>query len=510
LSSSTAKALVLGDHPLSLDTLREWERDRGALSLSGQARERMSASVATVRRVLESGRASYGINTGFGAFANARISPAQLSQLQYNLVRSHSCGVGEPLEAAFVRRIMLLKANSLAVGVSGIRPEVVETLLALLANDVLPIIPGRGSVGASGDLAPLAHLALALIGEGEAMRGTERLEGPAVLEAVGRPPVRLETKEGLALLNGTQLSAALAIEGLFRAEGLLGTAITAGAMSVEGLAGSFTPFDDRIHAVRGLASQRQVAARFRALLTESEIHSSHADCDRVQDPYAVRCMPQVYGAVAATLAHAREVLEAEANGVSDNPLVFAEEVLSGGNFHAAPVGFVADFMAVAVAELANMSERRIDLLARRVNPSLKMFLTDEPGVESGFMIAHVTAAALASENKTLAHPASVDTIPTSAGQEDHVSMAPWAGHKLLAACDNTATVLAIELLAAAHAVDEQRPLATTPPLAAVHARLREHVPYVRGDRRLDRDIASIAAMVRRGDFAAAEAKPGPS
>jgi histidine ammonia-lyase len=502
-------ALVLGDGPLTLDTLRDWERHRGTVSLSGEARERMTASVATVRRVLESGRASYGINTGFGAFANARISPAHLSQLQYNLVRSHSCGVGEPLEAALVRRIMLLKANSLAVGVSGIRPEVVETLLALLANDVLPIIPGRGSVGASGDLAPLAHLALALIGEGEALCGTERLEGPEVLEAVGRPPVRLETKEGLALLNGTQLSAALAIEGLFRAEGLLSTAITTGAMSVEGLAGSFTPFDDRIHVVRGLPPQRQVAARFRALLTDSEIHSSHADCDRVQDPYAVRCMPQVYGAVAATLAHAREVLEAEANGVSDNPLVFAEEVLSGGNFHAAPVGFVADFMAVAVAELGNMSERRIDLLARRVNPNLKMFLTDEPGVESGFMIAHVTAAALASENKTLAHPASVDTIPTSAGQEDHVSMAPWAGHKLLAACDNTATVLAIELLAAAHAVDEQLPLATTPPLAAVHARLRAHVPYIRGDRRLDRDIATTAAMVRAGVFEAGDAKPGP-
>jgi histidine ammonia-lyase len=242
-------------------------------------------------------------------------------------------------------------------------------------------------------------------------------------------------------------------------------------------------------------------------LTDSEIHSSHADCDRVQDPYAVRCMPQVYGAIAATLGHAREVLEAEINGVSDNPLVFDDEVLSGGNFHAAPLGFVADFMAIAMAELGNMSERRIDLLARRVNPSLKMFLTDEPGVESGFMIAHVTAAALASENKTLAHPASVDTIPTSAGQEDHVSMAPWAGHKLLAVCDNTTTVLAIELLAGAHAVDEQRPLATTPPLAEVHTLLRECVPYARGDRRLDREITAITAMVREGRFESRDATP---
>jgi histidine ammonia-lyase len=500
LNHAGAKALTLDQGALTLYTLQGWERARGPVKLADAARARMADSVATVRRVVEAGQASYGINTGFGAFANSRISTPQLARLQYNLVRSHACGVGEPLPAPLVRRMILLKANSLAVGLSGIRPEVVDALLALLAADVLPLIPGRGSVGASGDLAPLAHLALALIGEGEAIQGERRLEGTAVLEAAGCAPIRLEAKEGLALLNGTQLSTALAIEGLFRAETLLGTAITAGALSVEGLAGSYAPFDDRIHAARGLAPQQAVAARIRRLLTHSEIHSSHVDCDRVQDPYAVRCMPQVYGAAAATLAHAREVLEAEANGVSDNPLVFGAEVLSGGNFHAAPVGFVADFMAIAVAELGNISERRIDLLARRVNPNLKMFLTDEPGVESGYMIAHVTAAALASENKTLAHPASVDTIPTSAGQEDHVSMAPWAGHKLLAACDNAGVVLAIELLAAAHAIDEQRPLGTTPLLARVHHRLRERAPFLRGDRRLDRDIGTVAAMVREGLF----------
>jgi histidine ammonia-lyase len=500
LSDTGRTRLTIGAGPLTLKALERWEADRGPVTLADAARTRMDHSVASVRRVVAAGRISYGINTGFGAFANSRISTPQLTQLQYNLVRSHACGVGAPLAPELVRRVMLLKANSLAVGLSAIRPEVVDTLLALLAADILPVLPGRGSVGASGDLAPLAHLALALIGEGEAIQGDVRLEGKAVVEAAGCAPVRLEAKEGLALLNGTQLSTALAIEGLFRAETLLGTAITAGALSVEGLAGSYTPFDDRIQAARGLAPQREVAARFRRLLTDSEIHSSHVDCDRVQDPYAVRCMPQVYGAVAATLAHAREVLEAEANGVSDNPLVFDDEVLSGGNFHAAPVGFVADFMAVAVAELGSMSERRIDLLARRVNPNLKMFLTDEPGVESGFMIAHVTAAALASENKTLAHPASVDSIPTSAGQEDHVSMAPWAGYKLLAACDNTATVLAIELLAAAHAIDEQLPLGTTPPLAAVHARIRTRAPFVRGDRRLDRDIAAMTALVREGVF----------
>ena len=497
MSDST---LLLGEGTLTLEDLRRWERERGPVSLAESARERMRQSVAAVHDVVEAGRVSYGINTGFGAFANKRISTAQLTQLQYNLVRSHACGVGEPLPPEIVRRMLLLKANSLAAGVSGIRVEVVDALLGLLEAEVLPLIPGRGSVGASGDLAPLAHLALALIGEGEALCDGTRLEGPAVMAAAGLEPIQLQAKEGLALLNGTQLSAALAIEGLFRAESLLGTSITAGALSVEGLAGSYTPFDDRIHAVRGLDAQREVAARFRRLLTHSEIHGSHVDCDRVQDPYAVRCMPQVFGAIAATLAHARSVLEAEANGVSDNPLVFDGDILSGGNFHAAPVGFVADFMAIAIAELSSMSERRIDLLARRVNPNLKMFLTDEPGVESGYMIAHVTAAALASENKTLAHPASVDSIPTSAGQEDHVSMAPWAGHKLLAACDNTATVLAIELLAAAHAIDEQRPLSTTPELAAVHTRIRQHVPFLRGDRRLDGDICALAAHVREGAF----------
>ncbi|NGX16910.1 histidine ammonia-lyase [Wenzhouxiangella sp. XN24] len=492
--------LLLDEGGLTLDALRDWEAAPGPVALADAARARMESSVAAVQRVVATDRVSYGINTGFGAFANRRISTSQLAQLQYNLVRSHACGTGTPLAPGLVRRMMLLKANSLAAGLSGIRPAVVDALLAMLNADVLPLIPGRGSVGASGDLAPLAHLALALVGEGEAMQGTTRLAGADVMQAAGCAPVQLEAKEGLALLNGTQLSTTLAIEGLFRAENLLGTAITAGALSVEGLAGSYTPFDDRIHAARRLAPQRAIAARFRRLLTDSEIHNSHESCDRVQDPYSVRCMPQVLGAVDATLGHARGVLEAEANGVSDNPLVFGDDVLSGGNFHAAPAGFVADFMAIAVAELANISERRIDLLARRVNPNLNMFLTGEPGVESGFMIAHVTAAALASENKTLAHPASVDTIPTSAGQEDHVSMAPWAGHKLLAACDNTATVLAIELLAAAHAIDEQRPLATTPPLTIVHDRIRACAPFVRGDRRLDRDIATLATLLRAGDF----------
>jgi histidine ammonia-lyase len=394
--------------------------------------------------------------------------------------------------------MLLLKANSLAAGHSGARPLLVDILLGLLNADVLPVIPEQGSVGASGDLAPLAHLALVLIGEGEATRDGATLTGLEPLQAIGREALEPAAKEGLALLNGTQLSLALALEGLFQAERLLEASIVAGALTVEGLAGSHAPFDARIHAVSRLPGQIEAARRLRQLLTDSEIHRSHEDCERVQDPYAVRCMPQVYGAVENTLEHARGVLAAAINGVSDNPLIFGEDILSGGNFHAEPVGFVSDFLAIAVAELASISERRIDLLDRRVNPNLNMFMAGEPGLESGFMIAHVTAAALVSENKAYAHPASVDSLPTSAGQEDHVSMAPWAGRKLLAICANTARVLGIELLAAAHAIDSMRPLTTTPELQRVHALVREQVPFQPRDHRLDRDMAALAALVASG------------
>ena len=368
----------------------------------------------------------------------------------------------------------------------------------LASGDVLPVIPARGSVGASGDLAPLAHLTLALIGEGEAHHVGQVLSGRQVLDVAGVAPLELEAKEGLALLNGTQLSAALAVEGTLQADNLMHSAIVVGALTVDALAGSYTPFDARIHAARGLAGQIYVAECFRKVLTDSEIRRSHENCDRVQDPYAVRCMPQVLGAVADTVTHARDVLEAECNGVSDNPLIFGQDILSGGNFHAAPLGFVSDFLGIAVAEIASMSERRTDLLDRRVNPALNMFLTSDPGMESGFMIAHVTAAALASENKTLAHPASVDSIPTSAGQEDHVSMAPWAGFKLLRICENTAQVLAIELLAAAHAIDCLRPLRSTTALEELHAIVRAQVPFNPKDHRLDRDIAALTRLVAGG------------
>ena len=471
-------------------------------ALAPDALDRMGASRDAVDRAIAKGDACYGITTGFGAFANRRIPPAKLLELQANLVRSHSVGVGTPLSAAHVRRILLLKANSLAAGHSGIRPSVVEALLALLAHDVLPVIPGKGSVGASGDLAPLAHMSLALIGEGSAYRNGELLEGAAVCRAAGFEPVTLAAKEGLALLNGTQVSTVLAIDGWARSRRLVESMLAIGALTVEALAGSHTPFDARIHDARGQAGQREVARLMRSMLGESQIHASHADCDRVQDPYAVRCLPQVAGAAWDTLEHAARVLSGEINGVSDNPLIFGDDILSGGNFHAAPIGLVADFMAIAMTDVASMTERRIDLLDRRVNPALNMFLTSEPGVESGFMIAHVTAAALASENKTLAHPASVDSIPTSAGQEDHVSMAPWAGHKLLQICDNAATILAIELLVAAHALDCQRPLRTTPQLEVLHAALRQLVPFQPRDHRLDGDIRAATVLIESGAIAA--------
>lgn len=493
-------SLELDGHSLTLGLLAD-TRALASPSLTPAARAVMDRSAERVKQVLASGEAVYGINTGFGALAGKRIADEDLAALQYNLVRSHAAGVGAPLPASVVRRIMLLKANSLASGASGVRAVLVDTLLALLEHDVVPVIPERGSVGASGDLSPLAHLALALIGEGEARQGETRLEGKAVMEAAGLAPLELGPKDGLALLNGTQVSAALAIEGLFAGERLLRSAVVGGALSVEALAGSYAPFDERINTARNQQGQDAIAAAFRALLTGSAIRESHRDCGRVQDPYSTRCQPQVLGAVWDTLAHAATILEREANAATDNPLVFSDAVISGGNFHAAPVGMVADFMAIALADLGSLSERRVDTFMRGVNPALPLFLAPQPGLESGFMLAHVSAAALASENKTFAHPASVDTVPTSAGQEDHVSMAPWAGLKLLRIADNVATMLAIELAAAAVALDRQKPLATTEKLQPVHELIRQHVPAYDADRRHDRDIEALKALVIEGRIA---------
>ena len=504
------KTLALSGADLKLATLRGFDAARPQVELTPRARESMQVSVDTVRRVIDTDQVCYGINTGFGALARQRITRDRLTQLQYNLVRSHACGVGDPLPPSVVRRILLLKANSLAIGCSGIRPEVVDTLLALLNHDVLPVIPAKGSVGASGDLAPLAHMTLALIGEGEAHHQGRLLEGAAVLQAAGVKPVQLEAKEGLALLNGTQVSAALAIQGLFGAHNALLSSIVLGALTVEAMAGSYSPFDARIHGVRNMQGQIQVAEFFRNLLTGSDIWREHQGCDRVQDPYALRCMPQVYGAAWDTLKHVADVLERELNSVSDNPLIFGDDVLSGGNFHAEALGFVSDFMAIAATEMGNIAERRIDLLLKKINPRLTMFLAKDPGLESGFMIAHVTAAALASENKTLAHPASVDTIPTSAGQEDHVSMAPWAGVKLGMILENLFRILAIEALASAEALDSQRPLKTTLQLEPVLAAIRRTVPAAKGDRRLDKDIARLAELLSSGELLAVAARALPT
>ncbi len=493
-------SLELDGRSLTLDLMADAQALTSP-SLAATAREAMDQSVARVKDVLAGGDAVYGINTGFGALASKRIADEDLAALQYNLVRSHAAGVGTPLPAAVVRRIMLLKANSLASGTSGVRAVLVDALLALLEHDVVPVIPERGSVGASGDLSPLAHLALALIGEGEAWQDGTLLEGKAVMDAAGMAPLELGPKDGLALLNGTQVSAALALEGLFIGERLLRSAVVSGAFSVEALAGSHAPFDKRIHAARNQQGQAVVAEAFRTLLTESTIWDSHRNCGRVQDPYSTRCQPQVLGAVWDTLAHAATILEREANAATDNPLVFSDAVISGGNFHAAPVGMVADFMAIALADLGSLSERRVDTFMRGVNPALPLFLAPQPGLESGFMLAHVSAAALASENKTLAHPASVDTVPTSAGQEDHVSMAPWAGLKLLRIADNVATMLAIELAAAAVALDRQKPLKTTAALQPVHGLIRQKVPAYDADRRHDKDIEALKTLVTEGEIA---------
>lgn len=492
----SAKPLQLDGNSLRLADLEHLGAD--PVILAPGARAAMDRAVGALRGIIDADEVCYGVNTGFGAFANQRIARSDIEQLQYNLVRSHACGVGDPLDATTVRRAMLLKANSLAAACSGARPELAQMLLAFIEHGVTPVIPSRGSVAASGDLAPLAHLALAMIGEGEATRDGRLLSGAEVPQAAGLEPIRLEAKEGLAMINGTQISTALAINGLFAAERLLRAAVLAGALSVEALAGSFVPFDTRIHEVSRLDGQQRIAAQFRRLLGRSELNDSHQDCDRVQDPYSLRCMPQVLGAAWDTLHHGASVLERSVNAVTDNPLLFGDDVLSGGNFHAEPIAFVSDFIAIAISEVASIAERRIDLMERRINPNLNMFLTNEPGLESGYMIAHVTATALVSENKTLAHPASIDSLPTSAGQEDHVSMATWAGLKLNSICRNVGYVLAIELIAGAHAIDKQRPLRTTASLEALHSWIRSQISFDPSDHRHDKEIERVAAAISAG------------
>ncbi len=488
---------------LAASHVRVLLRSRGAVELDAAARAGVDRAADVVREIAAREASVYGINTGFGKLAQTAVPRERLADLQYNLVVSHACGVGPPLAADVVRLVLALKINSLARGYSGVRYAVIEALLALLAHDVVPYIPGKGSVGASGDLAPLAHLAATLIGVGDVVVAGARVPSRDAFAGLGLEPLVLGAKEGLALLNGTQVSTALALHGLVGAEDLLAASVVAGALTTEAALGSVTPFDARIAAVRGHRAQSDVAATLRSLLANSEINASHFNCGRVQDPYSLRCMPQVFGACLATLRTACDTLVIEANAVSDNPLVFVEtgEVLSGGNFHGEPVALAADALALAIAELGNISERRTALL---VDPSFSLlpaFLATNPGLESGYMIAQVTAAALASENKILAHPASADTIPTSAGQEDHVSMATHAARRLSDMLDNAAAIVAIELLAAVRGIAFRRPLRTSEPLERALLALGP-AGEAPGDRYLAGDIERIAAFVRSGGLTA--------
>ena len=473
------------------------------IAINPAARAGVAAAAATVAQVLAQNQTIYGVNTGFGLLARTRIDAARLTEMQRALVRSHCAGTGPLLDAPVVRLILALKAASLACGYSGVRWEVVELLAAVANAGIVPCIPAQGSVGASGDLAPLAHMSAVLIGEGEAMVGERRLPGAQALESAGLAPIVLQPKEGLALLNGTQVSTALALAGLFATERLTSAAFVAGALSVEAAAGSDTPFDARIHAIRGQPGQIEAARLFRTLLAGSAIRASHVDCKRVQDPYSLRCQPQVMGACLDQIEHAAGILLIEANAVSDNPLVFADtgEVLSGGNFHAEPVAFVADNLALAIAEIGALSERRVALLMDTNLSGLPPFLVRDAGVNSGFMIAQVTAAALASENKSLAHPSSIDSLPTSANQEDHVSMATHAARRLGPMVGNSSAIIAIELLAAAQGVDLRAPLATSPLLARAMAIVRECAAFWDQDRMFAPDLALMRARVEQGDFA---------
>lgn len=486
-------------------TLAELRRVWGGapVSLDEGAWAGVEASAAEIGRIVESGRTVYGVNTGFGLLAQTRIPADRLEELQRNLILSHSAGLGDPLDPRIVRLMMVLKAIGLGRGHSGVRRSVIERLLALVEADALPIIPSQGSVGASGDLAPLAHLGAALIGEGLIAVAGEALPADDALRQLGLAPLVLGPKEGLALINGTQASTAIALDLLFTAERVFATALLSGALSLDALKGTDTPFDPRIHAARGQPGQIDVARVLRQLAEGSEIRRSHAECDRVQDPYSFRCQPQVMGAALDLMRNAARTLEIEAGAVTDNPLLFGEESLSGGNFHAQPVAFAADILALALCEIGSLAERRLAVLIDPKMSGLPPFLVEDSGVNSGFMIAQVSAAALVSENKSLAFPASVDTIPTSAGQEDHVSMATHGALKARRIAHNAAGVIGIELLAAAQGIDFQTPLATAPALQPLHAAIRAAVPRLARDRYMSDDIGWAKAAVLDGRLSAA-------
>jgi len=504
--------LTIDKQLVGLAELRDAWQSPVTASLGDDARRRIAESNEVIADVVAGGEQVYGVNTGFGQLAQVRISDDELAHLQENLVRSHAVGVGDDLGDDIVRLVMLMKVISLAEGFSGVRLELVEALCALINNNIYPRIPSQGSVGASGDLAPLAHMAGVLIGAGEVRVNGTIVPAELALQEAGLKPITLAPKEGLALLNGTQVSTALALAAIFRTEHVLAAVLAAGAMSSDAIKGSDTPFDKRIQSVRGHGGQIAVAGVLRQLMRGSDIRASHLACDRVQDPYSIRCQPQVIGACLDVLRHVCTVVETEANAVTDNPLVFAESrtVLSGGNFHAEPIALAADYLALAIAEIGSLSERRIALLIDSHLSGLPAFLVEEGGLNSGFMMAQVTAAALTSENKSHAHPASVDSIPTSANQEDHVSMATFAARRLHGMIDNVSNIVAIELLAAAQGVEFHHPQKSSPAIERVISNLREVSPTYTEDRSLSADIARVAALINKGVFCEHSASILPS
>ena len=492
--------IKINNRPFKLEELRAIYKNNFSVTLSSEVEENIKQSADYIHAVSEDEKSIYGINTGFGVLANVKIDKENLRKLQKNIVLSHAVGVGDHLSKAIVKLVILLKIKTLARGLSGSSIELVHALCELINLDVTPCIPAKGSVGASGDLAPLAHLAQVLIGEGYAELSGEIMPAKDILDKVGMKPFELGPKEGLALLNGTQVSTAIALCSYFDTENLFLAALHSGALTVDAIKGSVKPFDNRIHEARGQKGQIAVAIELNKLVSGSDIVKSHIDCDRVQDPYSVRCQPQVMGACLDTINHVGSVLNIEANAVTDNPLVFTEdkEIISGGNFHAEPVAIAADHLALAIAEIGSISERRCALLIDKNLSGLPSFLVKESGLNSGFMIHQVTAAALVSENKLLSHPASVDSIPTSANQEDHVSMATHAANRLITMNENLSFIIAIELLSAAQGVEFHRPLKTSEKLESLLKTVRSYSKSLDVDRSLAEDIKLLSSLIVQG------------
>ncbi|KTD18488.1 histidine ammonia lyase [Legionella lansingensis] len=493
---------TLSPGQLTLETIQNLLNQKNPLEIDSSFFPLIESSHEVIKQVIQNKKTVYGVNTGFGSLAKQSISVDNLIQLQQNIVFSHACGTGELLSDEQVALILLLKINNLAQGYSGVRKELIHALCTLYNKQIYPCIPSKGSVGASGDLAPLAHLAVPLLGEGELRFNGEIISATEGLKLAGLSPMQLAPKEGLALLNGLQVSTALCMEAFFNSEVIFETAIITGSLSVDAASGSDIPFDDRIHKARGHQAQRDVAAMYRELLAGSPIRESHRDCSRVQDPYSLRCQPQIMGAVLHQMQFVGQTLEVEINAISDNPLVFIEQgdILSGGNFHGEIIAMAADNLALAIAEIGANAERRIALLIDKNFSGLPPFLVKDGGLNSGFMIAHVTAAACASDNKALAHPHSVDSLPTSANQEDHVSMATNAARRLQTMIDNTATILAIELLAACQGLEFHQPLSTSPVLQQIYAKVRAYVEPYENDRYFAPDIAIIKQLILDGEF----------